>query len=162
MGGGAFCAKACDPASTEQGGFCQNIYDRIGCAYNVPSNPQNGTFESCEGDVMMFPGVYVTNGATVTYTQPPESLGAITTMPYTPTVPASSSCTTYQSASIYAALSTVQASPTGSASGSGSGPGSQATGPFGSQSTGKSSGAATLTVSGLSLLGVVFSVLFLS
>ena len=162
MGGGAFCAKACNPSNAEEAEYCQNIFDRIGCAYNVPATPQNGTFESCQGDPMMFPGVYVTNGVTVTYTQPPESLGAITTMPYTPSVPASSSCTTYQSASIYAALSTVHASPTGSAaSGSGSGSGTQ-TGSSGSQSTGKSSGATALTVSGLSLLGAVFSVLFLS
>jgi len=44
---------------------------------------QNGTFESCEGENQDFPGVYTQNSQTMTYTQPPESLGPITTMPYT-------------------------------------------------------------------------------
>jgi hypothetical protein len=55
----------------------QHIFDRIGCTYNAPANYAaiNGTFQSCLGDDQLYPGVYVENGATRTYTQPPESLG---------------------------------------------------------------------------------------
>jgi len=105
MGGDQFCIKVCDPSNSNAANYCQHIYDRIGCAYNVPAAYVNGTFESCESDNQMFPGVYVgDNGKTSTYTQPPESLGAISTLPYQPVVPQSSSCTPYTSASLYTAL----------------------------------------------------------
>ncbi|KAF8629475.1 hypothetical protein AX15_003422 [Amanita polypyramis BW_CC] len=159
MGGNAFCFKACDPANPHAADFCQHVFDRIGCAYNVPNNAQNGTFESCLGDVQDYPGVYTSNGVVMTYTQPPESLGPITTMPYTPRVPASSSCTTYQSASLYTAIASVGATP--SASGSGSKPsGSSSSGSKGSSSS--SNGATTLVISGMSFMGVIFSALLLS
>lgn len=38
------------------------------------------------------------------YTQPPESLGAITTIPYTAEIPSSSQCTTYTSAQLWTNL----------------------------------------------------------
>ncbi|KAH8112679.1 hypothetical protein DFH11DRAFT_1606411 [Phellopilus nigrolimitatus] len=115
MGGGAFCFKVCDGPNAAD--FCQHIYDRIGCAYNAPNAAQNGTFEMCLGDNQDYPGVYTSNGQVMTYTQPAESLGAITTMPYQPKVPASSSCTTFSSAELYAAAATAFPS-SGSASGS--------------------------------------------
>ena len=51
-----------------------------------------------------FPGVYTSNGATLTYTQPPESLGAISSMPYTARIPSSSNCVTFQSNDLFASL----------------------------------------------------------
>ncbi|KXN81076.1 hypothetical protein AN958_06130, partial [Leucoagaricus sp. SymC.cos] len=39
-----------------------------------------------------FCGVYALNSQVLTYTQPPEPLGPITTMPYTACMPASSNC----------------------------------------------------------------------
>lgn len=168
MGGSSFCFKACDPANPHAADFCQHIFDRIGCAYNVPNNAQNGTFESCLGDLQDYPGVYTSNGVVMTYTQPPESLGPITTMPYTPKVPASSSCTTYSSAELFTALPTISSSgssssATGTASGKSSGKsGSSTSSGSPAEKTGSSSDATTIAISGLSFLGVVFSALFLS
>lgn len=107
LGSNFFCLKACDPAGPNAARFCEHIYDRIGCAYNAPNNARNSVFESCQGQNQDFPGVYVQNGATLTYTQPPESLGPITSIPYTPRVPASSNCAQFASASIYAAGASV-------------------------------------------------------
>jgi len=109
MGGNVFCLKACDPSNADGPKYCEHIFDRIGCHYNAPAAYVNGTFESCESDNQMFPGHYVSNGRTLTYTQPPESLGPISTMPYDPVPPASSQCTQYTSASIYSALPRVNA-----------------------------------------------------
>ncbi|KAG7096259.1 hypothetical protein E1B28_003707 [Marasmius oreades] len=132
MGANFFCLKACDPSKPNDRKFCEHIFDRIGCAYNAPNKAQNGTFESCMGDNQDFPGVYTQNGQVMTYTQPPEELGVIATMPYQPKVPASSQCTQYQSQTLYAKLGTVSTSasasagkPTGSGSGSGLGGGTQ-------------------------------------
>ncbi|KAF9461027.1 hypothetical protein BDZ94DRAFT_1168573 [Collybia nuda] len=103
LGSDFFCLKACDPAGRNAPRFCEHIYDRIGCAYNAPNNARNGVFESCQGANQDFPGVYVQGGVTHTYTQPPESLGPILSIPYTARVPASSNCAQFASASIYAA-----------------------------------------------------------
>lgn len=133
MGGGAFCFKACDPAGANAANYCQHIYDRIGCAYNAPNAAQDGVFVACEGDNQDFPGVYTSNGQVITYSQPPESLGAISTMPYQPRVPASSNCVTYSSAELFASassafptslLSTTAASATGTGTAKTSGSGS--------------------------------------
>ncbi|KAF8072306.1 hypothetical protein FPV67DRAFT_1667731 [Lyophyllum atratum] len=103
MGSNAFCLKACDPAGPNAAKFCQHIYDRIGCEFNAPSNAQPGVFESCKGDNQDFPGIYKdAQGKVQTYTQPPESLGDITSMPYTARVPASSECVKFQSAALFA------------------------------------------------------------
>jgi len=171
MGGEQFCLKACDPAGPNAAHFCEHIYDRIGCAYNAPNNAQKGVFESCLGDNQDYPGVYTMNGQVTTYTQPPESLGAIASMPYTATVPASSSCTTYQSAELYASLSAGPSASTTAASSSSSSHTTSASGTTkatGSTGSGSAAGAAntggatTLAVSGFSLAGVVLSALFLS
>lgn len=84
----------------------KTVYDRIGCTYNDPVNYAeiNGTFASCKGDDMSTPGVYVSHGVTTTYTEPPESLGVISTIPYTPTIVSSSQCSTYESSSLYTAM----------------------------------------------------------
>ncbi|TFK17466.1 hypothetical protein FA15DRAFT_628762 [Coprinopsis marcescibilis] len=104
MGGNAFCLKACDPAGPNAAHFCEHIYDRIGCTYNVPNAAQDKVFESCLGENQDFPGVYTSDGVVMTYTQPPEELGAITTEPYPVRIPASSSCTPFESAAIYTGL----------------------------------------------------------
>ncbi|VDB84029.1 unnamed protein product [Peniophora sp. CBMAI 1063] len=106
MGGSQFCIKICDPAGKNPGGFCQNRLDRIGCAYNMPSkytvnNAGPGEFESCASDDMDIPGEYVVNGQTLSYSQPPESAGPITSIPYSPRVPASSNCVATASAALY-------------------------------------------------------------
>lgn len=132
MGGEAFCFKVCDPAGQHAADYCQHIFDRIGCAYNAPNAAKNGTFEACLGDNQDFPGVYTSNGQVMTFTQPAESLGPITTIPYTPVVPASSSCTQFQSAELFASAASwynehVSSSATGTASGSGNTSGGTAT-----------------------------------
>ncbi|KDQ13959.1 hypothetical protein BOTBODRAFT_175088 [Botryobasidium botryosum FD-172 SS1] len=101
MGGGKFCSKACDPTGLYPAQFCQHIYDRIGCEYNAPASYASGVFESCEGDNQDFPGIYVSAGTTMTYTQPQPETVPITTMPYTAQIPKSSNCVRYSSTAIY-------------------------------------------------------------
>jgi len=151
MGGGAFCFKTCNPAGANAAALCQHIYDRIGCAYNSPNAAQNGTFEACDGDDQDPAGIYTdSTGATLTYTQPAESLGAISSMPYQPRVPASSNCVTYTSSLLYASAA-ADPSATGPA-GSSSTPvpsgGSSSSKPAGSSS--KSSGSVSPTATGAS------------
>ncbi|KAJ7839608.1 hypothetical protein B0H14DRAFT_3086953 [Mycena olivaceomarginata] len=175
MGGSQFCFKACDPSKSNAANYCQHIYDRIGCAYNAPNNAQNGTFESCLGENQDFPGVYTTDGQVMTYKQPPESLGPISTLPYTARVPASSSCTQYTSSLLFSALGTATSSASATATDSGSGgSGGGGAAKTGSQTkSGASAGASasatgtggadTLSVSLVSgVLGVVFAAVFLA
>lgn len=105
MGSNMFCFKICDPAGANAAHYCEHVFDRIGCQYNAPAAYVNGVFESCEGESQDFPGVYTdAAGAVQTYTQPPESLGAIQTMPYTARIPKSSNCVAATSAAIYTGL----------------------------------------------------------
>ena len=129
MGGHTFRIKVCDPTGKNAPMYCQNIYDHLGCAYNAPNNAKNGTFEVCKGDNMTPPGVYVSGGVTQTYFQPPESLGPITTVPYTPAVPSSSNCVQYSSAALYTALPKSTSAPSRSGGSSASGTHSGAAGP---------------------------------
>ncbi|KEP53270.1 mannoprotein [Rhizoctonia solani 123E] len=123
MGANIFCLKACDPTDPDDDKYCEHVFDRIGCQYNAPAAYVNGTFESCQGENQDFPGVYTNAaGQVVTYTQPPESLGAITTIPYTARVPASSNCVSFQSAALYSGLpGAASAAPSSSAASSASG-----------------------------------------
>lgn len=169
MGGNAFCLKACDPAGANAARYCEHIYDRIGCAYNAPNNARDNVFESCDAENADFPGVYTSNGQVVTYTQPPESLGPITSVPYTARVPSSSNCRTYSSAELFTGLPTASGSSsasrssatgistTRSASRSSTGAGASSTGSSSSSSDGTS-----LAISGVSFLGIIFSALFLA
>ncbi|KIM43617.1 hypothetical protein M413DRAFT_443541 [Hebeloma cylindrosporum] len=100
MGQNMFCIKACNPASPNAAAYCAHQYDRIGCPYNAPSNVQETVFQECDADNAEFPGVYTFAGVVQTYTQPPASLGPITSIPYVPKVPASSNCRTFSSADI--------------------------------------------------------------
>jgi hypothetical protein len=163
MGANAFCLKVCDPSKPHAPDYCQHIYDRIGCTYNAPNNAVKGEFTSCDGDNQDFPGIYTdASGAVQTYTQPPESLGAIRSMPYQPKVPASSNCVTYTSAALYAAAATVapsssnsgkSVSHSGSTTHSGSAAGRTAAG---DSSPNSASGLVTTSVS--SVLGVALAV----
>lgn len=164
MGGNAFCMTICDPAtsSANQSAYCQNIYDRMGCSYNMPSNAQTGTFEVCNSDLKTPAGLYVTGGVTMTYSQPASG---VVNPPYTPVVPASSNCVTYNSAVLYSAIATV--TPTGksvsaSATGSGVKP-STGTSSGGAASPTQSGGAVALGVSTVAgIAGTVFAMIFLS
>jgi len=166
VGGDMVGIKICNPNGTNPAGYCQHTLDRIGLAYNMPNQAQNGTFEVCDTDPMEIPGVYTSGGQTLSYAQPPESLGPITSIPYTPVIPSSSNCQTYQSTAIYtdfanlASATTAASNPTNTgAGGSSSRTGSAA----GSSSTSGSSGAGTLSISLFSsILGVAFSVAFLA
>ena len=171
FGGHFFCFKACDPAGPNARHFCEHIYDRIGCAYNAPNNAQNGTFEACEGDNQDYPGIYTdSSGQIQTYTQPPESLGPISTMPYQPKVPASSNCVTYTSSVIYAAPTPSGAPPgssgsssirsTGTRTSTGTGPSNTSEGSSGS-AVGIKVGSAVLSM-GIGAVGVLFAVLTLA
>jgi len=153
MGSDIFCLKACDPARPNAARFCEHVFDRIGCAYNAPNAARNGTFTSCDGENQDFPGIYTTGGQVVTYTQPPESLGAISTIPYTARIPSSSNCVTYTSSSIYAALPTTSGArpPATTVSRSATRSGSTA-------SATSTSGTRSLVVS-YSLAGIVHAIL---
>jgi len=121
LGGDMFCIKACDPAGPNAAHFCEHIFDRIGCQYNAPAAYQDGVFEKCDGDNQDFPGVFTgSDGQVSTFTQPPESLGPIPTMPYTAKVPASSNCVTYSSQELFAAANTASSSGASATGGSGS------------------------------------------
>lgn len=167
MGGSSFCITICDPASSSanQSAYCQNIYDRMGCSYNMPNNAQNGTFEVCDSDLKTPAGIYVTGGVTMTYTQPNSG---VVNPPYTAVTPASSNCVTYASTALYAGLATV--TPTSvAASGSGAtGTAKASSGTSKASSTGaatatQSGGAVALGVSTLAgVTGTLFAMIFLS
>jgi len=157
MGGEIFCLKACDPKGANAARFCEHVFDRIGCAYNAPNAARTGVFESCQGDNQDFPGVYTSAGRVVTYTQPPESLGVISTIPYQARIPASSSCVPYQSSSLYAALPRASTTPT--SSGSTARPTGAATATTSRSATTAASGAEALVISSFAgIAGVVFAV----
>ncbi|KAI0090901.1 hypothetical protein BDY19DRAFT_991511 [Irpex rosettiformis] len=128
IGNNQFCIKICKNDGTNPEGFCQHTLDRIGLGFNCPSKytlgggTSAGTFEVCDSDNMIVPGIYTLPGGTTTsYAQPPESLGPIQTVPYTPVAAASSNCVTSASSALYTDLLTVSTSATPSASGSATG-----------------------------------------
>ncbi|KAH9481045.1 hypothetical protein JR316_0005564 [Psilocybe cubensis] len=136
IGSNSFCLKLCDPRGANAANYCEHIFDRIGCKYNAPNEARNGTFEACEGENQDFPGIYTgADGVTSTYTQPPESLGPITTVTYEPRIPKSSNCVQFESKSIYTGLPTASvAAPSSSATSS-----SQTNGGSSSSATSRSS-----------------------
>ncbi|THU80015.1 hypothetical protein K435DRAFT_874825 [Dendrothele bispora CBS 962.96] len=182
IGNDAFCFKACDDTQPNAKALCEHIYDRIGCTYNAPNTAQEGIFERCSGDDMTPVGVYTSDdGQTLTWTQPPESLGPITSVPYTPTPAPTSDCVRYESQELYSQLNSViapGASDTLTASGSGAtgtatsrngGGGSSLTaGAAGATSTNENANVAAVyhALSAVSIIaamsGVLFSVSFLA
>lgn len=100
MGSDMFCFKACNPSLSpaEQLSYCNNIFDEIGCQYNAPAAYAPGVFETCLSDNQIPVGIYTNAaGVTTTYVQP----SVVVTMPYTASIPASSSCTTYASTQLW-------------------------------------------------------------
>jgi len=148
MGSGVFCFKACDPAGPNAADFCQHVFDRIGCQYNAPAAYTPNLFESCLGDNQDYPGVYTgADGVVTTYVQPPESLGAISSIPYTARIPASSSCTTYQSTALYSS------NPSATIGGSSSGAAATMTKAAAATGGAKASTASASTASGTAKSG---------
>ena len=143
IGNNAFCFKWCADNGTNPDGKCQHTLDRIGMAYNCPSKYSlgsytEGEYEYCDSDSFPVPGVYTDSaGTTYSYSQPAESLGPITSIPYTPRMPASSNCVKFDSAALFTDLAAATGAP--SASGTGSGTGAAPTG------TAKTSGGAAGT-----------------
>ncbi|KAF7368422.1 hypothetical protein MVEN_00164900 [Mycena venus] len=81
-------------------GHCHNIYDRLGCQYNAPTNAQTGAFESCEGDDMTPEGTYIVNDVTSVYRQPTETASINDgDIPYMPTP--TSNCVPFQNPTIF-------------------------------------------------------------
>ncbi|ORY92737.1 hypothetical protein BCR35DRAFT_7233 [Leucosporidium creatinivorum] len=101
IGSGVFCFKVCDPSVTDKN-YCQNIYDLIGCSYNMPAAYEDNVFLECDSDLQDEVGTYTSDGQTYTWSQP-TSLPATSTLPWTPRVPSSSNCVTYQSAALFPA-----------------------------------------------------------
>lgn len=131
--------------------YCQNIYDLIGCTYNMPSSAYTeNIFEDCQGDLQEPAGLYVENGTTMTWKQP-ASLTPGSTIPWQPSIPASSSCTTYSSAQLFG---TPTPTVTGQSGSSGSGSGRTIP-----QSTGTTSGAISISVPTTAIEAVIASFL---
>ncbi|KAJ7179615.1 hypothetical protein C8R46DRAFT_1345929 [Mycena filopes] len=57
MSDSEFCFRACDPKGSNAPGYCQHIYDEVGCMWNMPGNYEKG-FDSCSADSGEPPGVY--------------------------------------------------------------------------------------------------------
>ncbi|KAF9507020.1 hypothetical protein BS47DRAFT_1352137 [Hydnum rufescens UP504] len=111
MGSDVFCFKACDPAVATSAQYCNNLFDRIGCSYVAPASYAPNEYTVCDSDNQDPPGVYTNSaGVVTTYTQPPESLGPISTLPYVAKIPATSNCVTFQSAQLYASESSASSS----------------------------------------------------
>ncbi len=49
MSANQFCFRACKPQSSAPG-WCQHIYDVMGCQWNMPGNYDAGVFEKCKAD----------------------------------------------------------------------------------------------------------------
>jgi len=143
VGSGIFCLKICDNTITSPD-YCLNVYDLIGCAYNMPTNVQNGTFTSCDGDLQDVVGVYTANGVVTTWMQTDAN------PPYTPRVPASSNCQTFQSSDLFALSSTTSTTAKASST--------KASGSSGAGSSNSGSGATSTSTStqssALSSIGV--------
>ncbi|KAK4047003.1 DNA-binding protein snt1 [Microbotryomycetes sp. JL201] len=140
IGSDVFCFKLCTSSGYE---FCENRYDLLGCSYNAPAAYQDGVFLECLGDNQDVVGTYTgSDGQTSTWSQP-SSLDPSTTLPWTPRVPASSSCTTYASSDLFPASNLgYQASLVSGTSGaSATASGASATGASGSASASAGSGS---------------------
>ncbi|KAJ7087298.1 hypothetical protein B0H15DRAFT_306905 [Mycena belliarum] len=57
MGDDQFCFRICDPKGSNAPGFCQHIYDELGCQWNMPANYGAG-FDTCHADSGEPMGVY--------------------------------------------------------------------------------------------------------
>ncbi|KAJ7929110.1 hypothetical protein B0H13DRAFT_2652631 [Mycena leptocephala] len=57
MSGTEFCFRICDPKGSNAPGYCQHIYDVMGCEWNMPANYAPG-FDTCHADSGEPMGVY--------------------------------------------------------------------------------------------------------
>lgn len=92
-----YCLRAC-PDGDSAYKYCINIYDELGCDFNMPTNDKDGVFESCEGDDAQIVGVYTENGIVSTFFESQTSLG-IQPPPPKP-APAVSKCSRFPSAAL--------------------------------------------------------------
>ncbi|KAG8994253.1 hypothetical protein FRB94_007282 [Tulasnella sp. JGI-2019a] len=149
MGSGIFCFKACNPNVAGSKAYCDNLFDLLGCEYNAPAAYAPGVFESCLSDNQDPPGTYTgSDGVVSTFTQPPDGT-PITSMPYQPKVPATSSCTTLTSASLFTAAASASVSGSTAATATGAAASSAATAKTstGTGTTAKSTSTSTSTSS---------------
>ncbi|BGP18536.1 hypothetical protein JCM10213_002951 [Rhodosporidiobolus nylandii] len=108
IGGGVFCLKLCSANQPSGKNYCENTSDRMGCSYNMPAAYKDGEFSECDSELQDIVGYYEVDGVTSHYQQPPE--GTAPNPPYTPRIPSSSNCKTYQSTELFAAATTSAAS----------------------------------------------------
>lgn len=125
---------------------CENKFDLLGCAYNMPAAYEDGVFNECDSDLQSIVGTYVgTDGKTSTWSQP-ESLPATSTLPWTPVVPSSSNCRTYQSTDLFpASLLGYQSTAAAAASSTSAASSATSTGSAASSRSGASSAQVTGT-----------------
>ncbi|BGP24382.1 hypothetical protein JCM10295v2_003293 [Rhodotorula toruloides] len=101
IGSGVFCLKLCFDDTQKEPFYCENKFDLIGCSYNMPAAYQDNVFLECDGDLQDVVGTYTgADGLKTTWSQP-TLLPATSTLPWTPRVPASSNCKTYQSTDLF-------------------------------------------------------------
>ncbi|PWN48520.1 hypothetical protein IE53DRAFT_389271 [Violaceomyces palustris] len=133
-----FCIRACwGPNAARR---CEHIYDVMGCRWNLPANYSPDVFESCDGDVGLFQGIYGAStfrqGDPVTpeaHPAPPSSqCTSVTTISHgllaasasvaTSTSSSSSASMTESTLTMTSSRSTATNAPTGTASSSNSSP----------------------------------------
>ncbi|KAL7337323.1 hypothetical protein BJY59DRAFT_654851, partial [Rhodotorula toruloides] len=101
VGSGVFCLKLCFDNTQNEPFYCENKFDLLGCSYNMPAAYQDGVFLECDGDLQDVVGTYTGTDGSKTIWSQPSSLPATSTLPWTPRVPASSNCKTYQSTDLF-------------------------------------------------------------
>ncbi|KAF8211633.1 hypothetical protein K438DRAFT_1752329 [Mycena galopus ATCC 62051] len=57
IGPGQFCFRICDPKGSNPAGYCQHVYDEMGCDWVMPGSYDAG-FDTCYADSGEAPGVY--------------------------------------------------------------------------------------------------------
>lgn len=67
----------------------------------MPAAYQDGVFLECDGDLQDVVGTYTGSDGQKTVWSQPSSLPATSTLPWTPRIPASSNCKTYQSTDLF-------------------------------------------------------------
>ncbi|KDN44501.1 hypothetical protein K437DRAFT_137144 [Tilletiaria anomala UBC 951] len=110
-----FCFRVCFGNNAEQ--HCQHIYDILGCRWNIPANYDPGVFETCDGALAPFQGIYTLEGGQVSTFQQGQP---ITPDPHP--APSSSNCRAGSSVNnggllVATPLHALASQPTGSASG---------------------------------------------
>ncbi|KAM0790781.1 hypothetical protein ACM66B_004629 [Microbotryomycetes sp. NB124-2] len=113
---GLFCLKICNLQRNDPN-YCLNTYDTLACRYNMPSSfyddeTRHDQFVECDSGLQDVVGEYKqANGATATWSLP-RPLPPDATLPYTPRVPASSNCKTYDRSALFAQATVVSAATT--------------------------------------------------